>query len=155
MASVLPEIIGNQIEKIVTSEGYELVHIDYRQAGRTMVLRIDIDREGGINLEDCTLISQQVSTYMDVEDAIQSEYELQVSSPGLDRPIYKEADYHKFIGRLIRVKTSQMIRGLFVIVGHLRAFDGSQIVVEDPKSKKGPYEIELSLIKEARLEVEM
>jgi len=152
----LPERVTSEIEKIVASEGLELVHVDYRRQGRTYLLRIDIDKEGGVTLEDCQLVSQQVSAWLDVEDPVPGEYELQVSSPGLDRKFYKDSDYQKFIGRLVRVKTSAAIRGLHVIVGRLKEFDGKKIVVTDPAMKKDPdYEIPLADIKETRLEVEM
>ena len=152
----LPEKVTSEIETIVTSEGLELVHVDYRRQGRTYLLRIDLDKDGGVTLEDCQLISHQVSAWLDVEDPVPGEYELQVSSPGLDRKFYKDSDYQKFIGRLVRVKTSKAIRGLHVIVGRLKEFDGKKIVVTDPAMKKDPdYEIPLADIKETRLEVEM
>ena len=138
------------------SEGLELVHIDYRKQGRSFLLRVDIDHEGGVTLEHCQLISQQVSTWLDVEDPIAAEYELQVSSPGLDRKFYRNSDYEKFIGRLVRVKTSRPVRGLHVIVGRLKQFDGQMVVVTDPKMKKdADYEIPLAEIKETRMEVEL
>ena len=150
----LPERIERQIETIVASEGLELVHIDYRKQGRGWLLRIDIDKEGGVNLEDCVLVSHQLSTYLDVEDVVPAEYELQVSSPGLDRKFYKPSDYAKFTGRLVRVKTSQPVRGLHVIVGRLKEYSGATIVVTDPKMKKDAnYEIPLDVVKETRLEV--
>jgi ribosome maturation factor RimP len=152
----LPERVTNEIEKIAASEGLELVHVEYRRQGRTYLLRIDIDKEGGVTLEDCQLVSQQVSAWLDVEDPVPGEYELQVSSPGLDRKFYKDSDYQKFIGRLVRVKTSAAIRGLHVIVGRLKEFDGKKVVVTDPVMKKDPdYEIPLADIKETRLEVEI
>ena len=152
----LPEKVTSEIEKIVASEGLELVHVDYRRQGRTYLLRIDIDKEGGVTIDDCQLVSHQVSAWLDVEDPVPGEYELQVSSPGLDRKFYRDSDYQKFIGRLVRVKTSAAIRGLHVIVGRLKEFDGKKIVVTDPVMKKDPdYEIPLADIKETRLEVEM
>jgi ribosome maturation factor RimP len=152
----LPEKVTSEIEKIVASEGLELVHVDYRRQGRTYLLRIDIDKEGGVTLDDCQLVSQQVSAWLDVEDPVPGEYELQVSSPGLDRKFYRDSDYQKFIGRLVRVKTSAAIRGLHVIVGRLKEFDGKKIVVTDPAMKKdADYEIPLADVKETRLEVEM
>jgi ribosome maturation factor RimP len=154
--SELPERVENQIDRIVTSEGLELVHVEYRKHGRTYLLRIDIDKEGGVNLEDCENIAHQVGTYLDVDDPIPGEYELQVSSPGLDRKFYRESDYEKFLGRLVRVKTSRPIRGLHVIVGRLKEHDGRKIVVTDEQVKKNPdYEIPLADIKETRLEVEI
>lgn len=152
----LPEKVEAEIEKIVASEGMELVHLEYKRQGRAYLLRVDIDKEGGVNLEDCALISHQVSTYLDVEDPVPGEYELQVSSPGLDRKFYRDSDYQKFIGRLVRVKTSKAIRGLHVIVGRLKEFDGKKIVVTDPVMRKDPdYDIPLADVKETRLEVEI
>jgi ribosome maturation factor RimP len=154
--SGLPGKVETEIEKIVASEGLELVHIEYRRQGRTFLLRIDVDTEGGVTLEHCESISHQVSAYLDVEDPIPGEYDLQVSSPGLDRRFYRESDYQKFLGYLVRVKTAKAIRGLHVIVGRLKEFDGQKIVVTDPKVKKDPdYEILLADIKETRLEVEL
>ena len=156
MSSVLPDQVEHQIQRIVESEGMELVHIEYRRQGRSFLLRVDIDKEGGVNIDDCQLISQQVSTWLDVEDPIPAEYELQVSSPGLDRKFYRESDYTKFIGRLVRVKTGRAIRGLHVIVGHLKEFDGTTVVVTDPVMKKdAEFAIPLADIKETRLEVEI
>ncbi len=154
--SNLPDRVQQEIEKIVASEGLELVHVEYKKQGHGFLLRIDIDKEGGINIDHCSLVSQQVSTYLDVDDVIPAEFELQVSSPGLDRKFYKNSDYEKFKGRLVRVRTARSIRGLHVIVGRLKEFDGSKIVVTDPIMKKdADYEIHLADIKETRLEVEI
>jgi len=154
--TALPGRVEEEIEKIVSSEGLELVHIEYRKHGRTWLLRIDIDKEGGVTLADCELVSHQVGAYLDVEDVVPAEYELQVSSPGLDRKFYKESDYQKFLGRTVRVQTTKPIRGLHVIVGRLEEFDGTQIVVTDPQVKKDPrYVVPLADIKETRLEVEI
>ncbi|HET7711109.1 MAG TPA: ribosome maturation factor RimP [Thermoanaerobaculia bacterium] len=156
MSTGLPAGVEKEIEKIVTSEGLELVHVDYRRQGRSYLLRVDIDKDGGVTLDDCQSISQQISTFLDVEDPVPGEYELQVSSPGLDRKFYKPSDYQKFQGRLVRVKTSRPIRGLHVIIGRLSSFDGEKIVVTDPAMKKDPnYEVPLADIKETRLEVEI
>lgn len=154
--SGLADNVEQQIQRIVESEGLELVHIDYRRQGAGFLLRIDIDKEGGVTVDDCSLVSQQVSTWLDVEDPIPGEYELQVSSPGLDRKFYTLSDYEKFLGRLVRVKTNRSIRGLHVIVGRLKSFDGKTAVVTDPVMKKDPdYEIPLEAVKETRLEVEI
>jgi ribosome maturation factor RimP len=154
--SGLPERAEQEIETIVSSEGLELVHIEYRKQGHGFLLRIDIDKEGGITVEDCELVSHQVSAFLDVDDVVPAAYELQVSSPGLDRKFYKLSDYEKFIGRLVRVRTSKSIRGLHVIVGRLKEFNGETIVVTDPVMKKdSDYVVPLADIKETRLEVEI
>lgn len=152
----LPQAVEDTIRKVVESEGLELVHIDYRRQGRGFVLRIDIDKEGGVTVDDCQLISHQISTYLDVEDPIPGEFDLEVSSPGLDRKFYSEADYTKFLGRKVRVKTSVPVHGLHVIVGQLQSFDGEEIVVFDPQVKGGrEYPVLLKDIKETRLEIEI
>jgi ribosome maturation factor RimP len=152
----LAERAEKEIEKIVESEGLELVHIDYHRQGRGYLLRVDIDKDGGVTLDDCQLVSHQISAYLDVDDVVPSQYELQVSSPGLDRKFYRDSDYQKFLGRLVRVKTSTPIRGLHVIVGRLKEYDGRKIVVSDPAVRKDPdYQIPLADIKETRLEVEI
>src|SRR2546428_5068543 len=96
----LAERAEKEIEKIVESEGLELVHIDYHRQGRGYLLRVDIDKDGGVTLDDCQLVSHQISAYLDVDDVVPSEYELQGSSPGLDRKFYRDSDYQKFLGRL-------------------------------------------------------
>jgi ribosome maturation factor RimP len=152
----LAEHAEKEIEKIVESEGLELVHIDYHRQGRGYLLRVDIDKEGGVTLDDCQLVSHQISAYLDVDDVVPAAYELQVSSPGLDRKFYRDSDYQKFLGRLVRVQTSKPIRGLHVIVGRLKEYDGRKIVVSDPAVRKDPdYQIPLADIKETRLEVEI
>lgn len=152
----LPEQIEKEIEAIVTAEGLELVHTEYRPQGRGYVLRIDIDKDGGVTVEDCELVSRQVSTMLDAEDFGAARYTLEVSSPGLDRKFYKVSDYEKFMKHLVRVQTTEAVRGLHVIVGRLTSFDGRTIVVTDETQKKNPvYEIELANVKEARLEIEI
>ena len=107
-------------------------------------------------IEDCELVSHQVSAFLDVDDVVPAEYELQVSSPGLDRKFYKASDYQKFIGSLVRVRTSKPVRGLHVIVGRLKEYNGETIVVTDPVMKKDPdYVVPLADVKETRLEVEI
>ena len=87
----------------------ELVDCEYKREGRAMVLRLFIDREGGINLDDCAAVSRELSEILDVEDFITEEYTLEVSSPGLNRPLKKEADYQRYQGRLIKVKTFELL----------------------------------------------
>jgi len=153
----LPQELEDEIRKVVEGEGLELVHVEYRGVGKARLLRVDIDREDvGVTVKDCELISKQLGPMLDVMDAIPGSYELQVSSPGLDRRFYKPSDYQRFVGSLVRVQTAEAVGGNNVIIGILESFDGERIVVLDPKStKKGKtYEIELSNIREARLEPE-
>ena len=152
----LPKKIADEIGQIVAAEGLELVHIEYRPQGRGHVLRVDIDREGGVLLDDLEQISHKGSAMRTVEDWSKACLDLGVSSPGLDRKFYSDADYPKFVGRLVRVLTKDAVRGLHVIVGRLGSFDGDRVVVTDEKMKKDrDYEIALSNIRETRLEIEI
>lgn len=90
---------------VSASLGLELVEVEYKRSGREAVLRLFIDREGGVTLDDCADLSRELSTLLDVEDLIPCEYNLEISSPGLDRPLKSEDDYRRFCGRLIKVRT--------------------------------------------------
>ncbi len=83
----------------------ELVEIEFKRSGREAILRLFIDKEGGVTLDDCADVSRELSLVLDVEDFIPCAYNLEVSSPGLDRPLKTPADYERFAGRLIKVRT--------------------------------------------------
>ena len=95
------ELLEQLIAPIAVSLGCELWGLEYLTQGRYTTLRIFIDAENGVSLEDCEKVSRQVSSVMDVEDPIDSEYTLEVSSPGLDRPLYTEAHYARYVGETI------------------------------------------------------
>lgn len=90
---------------ILTAMGLELVDIEFGRVGRDAVLRLFIDKDGGITLDDCADFSRELSLILDVEDTISCNYSLEVSSPGLDRPLKKQSDYERFTGRLVKVRT--------------------------------------------------
>jgi len=94
---------------ILESLGMELVDIEFVRAGRDSVLRLFIDKEGGVTLDDCADVSRELSAILDVEDVIPGHYSLEVSSPGLDRPLKKPADYERFVGRLVKVRTYEAL----------------------------------------------
>jgi len=101
--------VSKIVEPIVASQGMELVAVEYRRAAREWVLRIYIDKKGGISLDDCVLISHEVGTLLDVEDLFQSPYTLEVSSPGLNRILQKERDFKRFKERSVRIRTHNAI----------------------------------------------
>lgn len=150
--SAINEAVQKSIERLVTSEGYELVHIELKYGSGRHFLRIFIDRPGGITLDDCQKVSQQVSTLLDVEDPIPSQYILEVSSPGLDRRLYKEADYIRFVGRRVRLTLRQPqgdrrnYRGRILAAG-----DG---VVRIAEEKHGEWSFAIDSIEKANLEIE-
>ena len=94
---------------LVASLGMELVDLEYKNEGRAMVLRLFVDREGGVTLDDCARVSRELSGILDVEDFIQGHYTLEVSSPGLNRPLKKETDYERYRGRLVRIRTFELL----------------------------------------------
>jgi ribosome maturation factor RimP len=100
-------IVSGVAQPILQSMGLELVDIEFGRVGQDAVLRLFIDKEGGVMLDDCAAFSRELSLILDVEDVIACNYSLEVSSPGLDRPLKKKADYDRFVGRLIKVRTYQ------------------------------------------------
>lgn len=93
------------ISPLLEDLGFELVDIEYRREPQGWVLRFFLDKKGGINLDDCAMASRQISSLLDVEDIIPTAYHLEVSSPGLERPLKKKTDFDRFSGQLIKVKT--------------------------------------------------
>ncbi len=98
-------------EPLAASLGLELAEVEYKQEGARMVLRLFIDREGGVTLDDCAAVSRELAEILDVEDFIQSRYTLEVSSPGLNRPLKKPSDYERFTGRLVKIRTFELANG--------------------------------------------
>ncbi|ABQ26088.1 ribosome maturation factor RimP [Geotalea uraniireducens] len=92
-------------EQVISSLGMELVDLEYKREGREMVLRLFVDKEGGVNLDDCASVSRELSEVLDVEDVISEHYSLEVSSPGIDRPLKKVEDFQRFKGRLVKIRT--------------------------------------------------
>jgi ribosome maturation factor RimP len=112
------------IEPAVTALGYELVGVEYLAQGRHSLLRVFIDKPEGVTLEDCERTSRQISSILDVEDPVQGQYTLEVSSPGLERPLFKLDHYERFLGSEIQMR-------LKVPVGGRRKFKGRIVGVHD------------------------
>ena len=136
---------------ILISEGMELVEVEYRREPVGWVLRLTIDKEGGVTLDDCTRISQEMGRSLDIEDLIFNPYHLEISSPGLDRPLKNERDFIRFSERHIRVKTIDPIGKQKSFKGKLRKCLEGRIEME---MDGGIVEIPLSNIARANLEVE-
>lgn len=136
------------IEPAVMALGFELVGCELNQSGRRALLRVYIDKEGGVTVDDCTQASRQISAVLDVEDPINSAYELEVSSPGLDRPLMKIEHFTRFIGKRARVKLRQPI-------GDRRNFSGEIIAVQQQqvifKVDDDQYSFDISNIDKANL----
>lgn len=117
------------LEPAVAALGYELWGLEYLTHGRQAVLRVFIESPNGIGVEDCATVSRQVSAVLDVEDPIPVEYTLEVSSPGMDRPLFTLAQYERYRGELIKLRLRAPFEGRRNFSGELRAIEGDEIVV--------------------------
>ncbi|EDY87494.1 conserved hypothetical protein [gamma proteobacterium HTCC5015] len=129
------------IEPVVQDLGYELVGVDFRANASPAVLCVYIDRDEGVNIDDCAKISREVSAVLDVEDPITSAYNLEVSSPGLDRPLFRESDFVKYKGHLAKVKLSIPYEERRNFKGQLNGVeDGMVLLIVDNEEYLLPYE---------------
>jgi ribosome maturation factor RimP len=116
--------LRDRLASIVSGMGYEFVGYEMQRQGRRGILRIFIDNEKGITVDDCSKVSYQISAMLDVEDPIPGEYSLEISSPGLDRPLFELAHYRKFIGNRVKVR-------LHTPVNNRRNFTGELVRVDE------------------------
>jgi ribosome maturation factor RimP len=138
-------------DPILTSEGMELVEVEYRREGRGWVLRLYIDKEGGVTVDDCGHISQEVGRSLDVEDFILTPYTLEVSSPGLTRPLRNEKDFLRYSNRLIKVKTFGPIENRRQFKGRLLGISENRIQIQVDGEV---FQIPLADIARANLEID-
>ncbi len=124
-----PEHLVNLIEPIVEGLGYECVGIEYNPHPKHGLLRIYIDSENGILVEDCTKVSHQISGVMDVEDPILGNYHLEISSPGEDRPFFKVSQFERYIGSTVLVHLFKAIDGRRKITGLIEKVEGDIITL--------------------------
>ncbi|MCU7836808.1 MAG: ribosome maturation factor RimP [gamma proteobacterium symbiont of Taylorina sp.] len=118
------------LEPVVSSMDYEFVGLEYISQGRHSILRIYIDSPAGVNVDDCALVSRQIGAVLDVEDPISDEYTLEVSSPGMNRPLFKLAHFEQFIGQEVKFKTFRPQHGANIGTGQ-RKFRATITSIED------------------------
>ena len=119
------------IEPVVSGLGYEVVDIEFRPHPRDGLLRVFIDQESGIQLEDCEAVSRQLSAMLDVEDPVPGHFNLEVSSPGLDRPLRKAEDFERFAGETVKIKLSMpTIEGQRNFTGKLLGLKDNEVLLE-------------------------
>jgi ribosome maturation factor RimP len=152
---VMSEEIVNRVralaDPILSSEGMDLVEIQYRREANGWVVRLTIDKEGGVTLDDCSRVNQEVGRILDVEDFIPTRYHLEISSPGLDRALKNEKDFLKYRNRLIKVKTLDPIDKRRQFKGRLLGLVENHIQME---IDGGIIRIPLSNVSKANLEIE-
>lgn len=105
------------IEPVLAQMGYEVLGVQYNGSGKYSVLRVYIDRDTGIFVADCEAASKQISAILDVEDPISGQYSLEVSSPGIERPLFTMAHYQRFLGSMVRLKLNEPYLGQRKLVG--------------------------------------
>jgi ribosome maturation factor RimP len=130
-------------EELLPSMGLELFDVQFRREGHGWVLRLYIDREDGVSLDDCSMVSRELSDYLDVEDIIEQSYHLEVSSPGLERPLRNLDEFKRFRGRKARIKLRESVGGQRVFVGEISQVHDDQrieLILENNESLMFSYD---------------
>lgn len=144
----IPEKLTEIIESVVTSMGYEFVGAEYHRNSKNSLLRVFIDKHDGVVVDDCSRVSHQISGVLDVEDPIAGNYTLEVSSPGLDRPLFTAEQFVRFVGSNIQIKLRIPRAGRRKFTGMLKSMEGDEVVLAQ---KRGEVHILISDIDQARL----
>ena len=136
-------------ESLLPAMGLELFEVQFRREGHGWVLRLVVDKEDGVTLDDCSQVSRETSDFLDVEDIIDHPYHLEVSSPGLERPLRTMAECQRHLGKKVRIKLKQELDAQRVIIGELETAEQDELTV---LSEEGTtYNIEWENIQKARL----
>ncbi|MEW6087566.1 MAG: ribosome maturation factor RimP [bacterium] len=144
------EKIKEIICPVIVKDNMELVNIEFKTEYGRRILRIFVDKENGVNVEDCAKISGKINSLLDNNDLIPGSYFLEISSPGLDRALTGEPDFRKFEGRLSKIKLHEAINGQKNFIGFLRECKNQNIILEEKNSGK-MFEINLNNISRAKL----
>jgi ribosome maturation factor RimP len=140
-------------EKVAKANSVELVNVETAGTKRDLVVRIFIDKEGGVTLEDCTIVSRGVEEVLDGEDVIPTRYVLEVSSPGIERELYSLADFVKFTGQLVKVKIKTEIDGQKTFIGEVVSVEGEKITIGD--RTKGAVSFDYPEVTKANLKIDL
>jgi len=151
--SSVEERVREITERVVAEQGLELVHAEVGASGRAAVVRVFIDKPGGVTHEDCAAVSLHLGTVLDVEDFIHSAYTLEVSSPGLERGLYKRADYERFTGQMAKMKSREAVNGQRNFRGRILGVEGDDVLFDDKTS--GEVRVPLASIVKANLEIDV
>ncbi len=143
--------IREAAERVARSEGMEVVDVEWK-VGKQRFLRVYLDKPDGISHHDCEVVSNQLSVILDVEDLVPGpRYVLEISSPGLDRKLTKPADYERFVGRLARISTSELVENQKFFEGRLAGYADEKVKIE---VRGRVIELPLAAIRKASLVVE-
>lgn len=148
---MLVEKLTSLLGPLVAEMGLELVEIQYRREGTGWVLRLIIDKEAGVGIDDCAEVSREAGRLLEVEDLIDHPYNLEVSSPGLDRPLKKENDFIRYRGRRVKVKTKEPIGNQKVFVGAIERMYNGLVTL---RTEKGLVSLPFDEIVKAKLVID-
>lgn len=152
-AGSIEERVREIAERVSIDHGLELVHAEVAGPENKPIVRIFIDKPAGVTHEDCAEVSFHVGTVLDVEDFIHASYTLEVSSPGLERGLYKRADYERFVGSKAKLRTRRAINGQRNFRGALLGIEADEVLFDDRTN--GRVRIPLDAIAKANLEVDV
>ncbi|MFC6602648.1 ribosome maturation factor RimP [Ectobacillus funiculus] len=153
MSNEVTEVVEQLARPIVEDMDLELVDVEYVKEGKDWFLRVFIDSETGVDIEDCGTVSERLSEVLD-KDPIPHLYFLDVSSPGAERPLKKEQDFVKAVGKQVAIQTNEPINGESVFEGKLLAYDGTILtVLITIKTRKKEIQISMENVASARLAV--
>lgn len=138
-----------QLEPHLEEQGYELVELELDRRGSRLILRLFIDRPGGVTLNDCQVVSQLLSPLLDGLDLMEKSYVLEVSSPGFERPVRKAKDWERFVGERIKIKTLTPVTGRSHFSGVLTGFADGMVAVN---CEGTPYAIHIENVSKAHLD---
>lgn len=128
------QVVEELARPILEELKYELVDIEYKKEGGSWFLRFYLDKPGGITLDDCQLFSERISDLLDQADPIPHRYYLEVSSPGLDRPLKKEEDFERYKGYRVHIKLFKSVNGRKSYYGELVGLENGNVVIQDGES---------------------
>jgi ribosome maturation factor RimP len=146
------ELVTDWVDEIIKGSDLELVDVEYVKESTGWILRVFLDKPGGIDLDDCQAVSAVLDKKLDQEDPIPGAYSLEVSSPGLERPLKKRADYERFAGRLVQIRTYSGVHGRKRFEGILEGLQGDNVLL---KWDGETIEIPLELVSKANLALEL
>jgi ribosome maturation factor RimP len=152
MADTVDKRVEEVALPVLDEMGLELVEVQYRREQRGWVLRLIIDKQDGVSLDDCAAVSREISQLLDIEDFVDQAYNLEVSSPGLNRPLKSMADFQRFTGRKAKIKTIEPIAGEHVFIGRIKKTEGETIILEVGRREVA---MPFSQVARARLEIEL
>ena len=147
------EKIREMAERVAASEGLHLVDVELKGGNSNALLRVYIDKAGGVSHADCALVSEQLSAMLDVEDPFPGRFVLEVSSPGLDRKLTRPSDFSYFVGRRARLVLKEAIGEQKVWEGRLAGFENGRVRLD--LGERGLQELDLANIRKAQLVVEL